>query len=245
MTSPQLEPSRRKAAIVAGVMFILIIVGSIVVMNVVRPKLVFPADPAGTAAAIAAHGLMFRLASASELLMAAGLVVLAWALYVLLEPVNRTVALLGLGWRLVEAVVWAGAILVNYALAAVVNSNGPAGALDERQLRAMVDVLVRANATAMDVVILFTGLGTLIFACLLWTSGYVPRLLAAWGVFTYATMILYSTAKLVVPSLASWDMIVYTPGGLFEAVIGVWLLVQASLGQRRIRRPTSFANLAP
>ncbi len=210
-TRPALDASQRRAATVAGAMFGLIIVGSIVVMNVLRPRFIIAGDSAATAAAIAAHDLLFRLATTTELLMAAALVPLAWALYVLLEPISRPIAQLALGFRLVEAALWCVAVLPIFML-----GEASTGALE---------TLVRANVVVMNVVILFTGLGTVVFSALLWRSRYVPRALAAWGVFTYLTMILFSIAKLVSPGLASWDLIVYTPGGLFEAVIGGWLLV--------------------
>jgi hypothetical protein len=66
-------------------------------------------------------------------------------------------------------------------------------------------------------------------------SRYVPWPLAAWGLLTYATMIVYSCAKLVVPSLAAHDLIVYTPAGIFEIVIGCWLVaIGVRANSRRI-----------
>ncbi len=224
MSSRMLDATQRRAAVVAGCMFFYIIAGSITYMDLVRPRFITPGDAPATASSIAASALLFRVGVTHELLMAACVVVLAWGLYVLLKPVDKNLALLALCWRLAESVLWIGAALTSHLVLDVVSHEGAQGAFEPRELNALVAVLMRANTTGMNVVVLFTGLGTVVFSWLLLKSRYVPRFLAVWGILTYVSMILFSCAKLISPRLASWDMIVYTPGGIFEIVIGFWLV---------------------
>jgi hypothetical protein len=224
-TQPVLDPAQRRAALIAGFMYLFVIVGSILFVQFVRPQLIVPGDAAATASRVAAGGLLFRGGTVYELLTAVGVIVLAWALYVLLRPIDKDLALLGLCGRMVEAIVWMGAVLVSHVVLLVVSEEA-AGAFAAGQRHALIGMLIRLYTTAMDVVILFTGLGTTVFCYLLYRARYLPRALAAWGILTYLSMIVFSTAKLLFPSLASWDVIVYSPGGVFEVVVGVWLVVR-------------------
>src|SRR5687767_5992247 len=57
----------------------------------VRQRLVVPTDPAATATDITAHETLFRLGIVAFLVVIILDVVVAWALYVLLKPVSRSV----------------------------------------------------------------------------------------------------------------------------------------------------------
>ena len=67
----------------------------------------------------------------------------------------------------------------------------------------------------------------LVHAAKLIRPGYVPRILAAWGMFTYLSMLLLAFADMLVPDLPeAIKMILYVPGGIFELVLGFWLLLK-------------------
>jgi hypothetical protein len=85
MTAPAFDTTQRKASLIAGIMFIYVIFGSVIYMSFVRPKLVIPGDATATAKNLAANERLFRVGTTHELLMAAGVAVLAWALYELLK----------------------------------------------------------------------------------------------------------------------------------------------------------------
>jgi hypothetical protein len=53
-----------------------------------------------------AHERLFRIGIACDLIYCVGVVVLLTALYVILKPVNRGLALLAAFWRLVWALMW-------------------------------------------------------------------------------------------------------------------------------------------
>jgi len=221
---PSIDATQRRAALIAGLLFLFIIFGSMIYMSAVRPKFIVPADVAATTASLAAHGPLFRAGTTFELLMAAGVIALAWALWVLLKPVGKNLATLALCWRIAEGALWAGLTLLSHMALHIAEMNALPGGLAPGLKQAMIDGILRTIATGMDTVVLFTGLGTIVFSYLLFKSRYIPRPLAAWGMLTYASMIVYSCAKLVDPNLARYDMVIYTPGGIFEIVIGFWLL---------------------
>lgn len=87
-------------------------------------------------------------------------------------------------------------------------------------------MLLTARDIGFDVVIFFLGLGSIVFCRLLYTSRYVPRVLAGLGVASYALMLVGTVVSLVLPQYKDLTMVGWAPGIVFEVVIGVWLLLK-------------------
>ncbi len=99
--------SLRQAALVAGLTYLLNPVTF--AEAYVMPRLI-SADPAETVRNLTAHPHLFSAAVLSYLISAVGDVVMAWALYVLLQPINRALAMLGSVLQLVYAAAWLAAL---------------------------------------------------------------------------------------------------------------------------------------
>lgn len=99
MTISDISESQRKAARVVGFSY-LVTVASVAISNFAIHNRVIAGDAAETARNIMAHQRLFRLGIACDLVYCAGLGVLLTALYVVLKPVNRSLALLAAVWRL-------------------------------------------------------------------------------------------------------------------------------------------------
>ena len=100
-----IDESQRKAANVVGFTYLFALVPAIFAEFYVRAKLVNFDNAAQTALNIVAHERLFRLGIASNLTVFAVDVVLITALYVVLKPVNRSLALLAAGWGLIETAI--------------------------------------------------------------------------------------------------------------------------------------------
>src|SRR5213080_5434523 len=98
--------SQRTAAKVAGVAgllaFVLVVFGNYVLLD----PLIVPRNAVDTARNILAHETQFRLALICFITYGIGAIVLLSALYVILAPVNRGLALAGALFRLVFAILW-------------------------------------------------------------------------------------------------------------------------------------------
>jgi hypothetical protein len=206
----------------AGLAYLVIILLGIFSVNLITEKLVVPGDIAMTLSNIVAHGGLFRLGLASEIVMYALVILLAYALYVVLRPVNRNLALLALLWRVSEAIVGSALTVSSGILPLSLLDTG--GALDTSQLYALLDALLSVRIAGLDVVLLFVGLGGTVFCYLFWKSHFVPRILAAWGIVTYLSMLMLALASLLTSIDESAKLILYAPGGLFEITMGLWLL---------------------
>src|SRR5439155_18444432 len=107
--------SQRTAAKVAGVAgllaFVLVVFGNYFLLG----PLIVSRNAVDTARTILTHETQFRLALICFITYGIGAVVLSTALYIILAPVNRGLALAGALFRLVFAILWLVAPLNSFA----------------------------------------------------------------------------------------------------------------------------------
>src|SRR6266566_4431109 len=113
MTISSIDESQRTAARVAGFAYLLSLATEVVSEFRIKPHLIVAGNAAETARNILAHETLFRIGIASDLIYSIGTVVLLSALYVILKPVSRNLALLAAFSRLVYAMTWV-VIALNY-----------------------------------------------------------------------------------------------------------------------------------
>ena len=100
-----LEPAQQTAAKVAGFAY-LITFATVVYVNFGIHDRLLVENNAETARNILAHEQLFRIGIVGDLIYCAGVVVLLTALYIILKPVSRGLALLAAFWRLVWVLMW-------------------------------------------------------------------------------------------------------------------------------------------
>jgi Domain of unknown function (DUF4386) len=219
------QPALNRYARLAGFLYLTIIVTSILSLFLVESRLVVDGDPAATAERIAANQTLFRAGFVYDMVMFASVVALAWALFVILRGVDRNRALLALLWRMAEAVVGAVTVLLGVLVVLLVGSQGVRAAFEPEQLHSLVDVLLTARGIGFDVTIFFLSLGTIVNCGLLYRSRYVPRVLAGLGIAAFVLMLVGAVVSLLLPQYRDLAMAGWSPGIVFEVVIGLWLLL--------------------
>ena len=146
MTISTIDESQRNAARVAGFTGLFTMVIVVFANFGIHSRLMVAGNAAETARNILAHESLFRLGIACDLIYAVGTVVLLAALYVILKPVNRNLALLATFWRLIYAVTWV-VIALNYFTALQILS----GAVYARVFGAeQLQVLARLHLSGFD-----------------------------------------------------------------------------------------------
>jgi hypothetical protein len=224
METSNSESSTLQYARVAGLTYIITILLGIFSVSFIETSLIVPGDAAVTVNNILANELRFRISVASEILMFALVILLAFALYVVLKTVNRNLATLALLWRLGEAII-GGGITVLTGLIPLLLLKGGSG-FEQSQPQALVGLFLQVRSAGLDVVLIFIGLGGTLFCYLFYISKYVPRILAVWGMITYFSMLILSTVSILMPVAESTKMIFFVPGGIFELLFGLWLLIK-------------------
>jgi hypothetical protein len=109
-TSRSTDISLRTAAVVAGLGLLMMAILAAFANFSVFQNLVVPGDAKTTADNIMASGGLFRIGICSFLVVAILDIVVAWALYVLLKPVNKSISLLAAWFRVVYAAIFAIAL---------------------------------------------------------------------------------------------------------------------------------------
>jgi len=191
-----------------------------------------------TARNIIAHERLFRLRIASNLMVFATDVVLVTALYVVLERVNRRLALLATFFRLIETTILIVAVLNDFSVLRLLSGASYLTTVNSDELAALARVSIGAHGAAYNVALLLFGFGSPVF-CYLWLrSGYIPKPLAVWGLLASAWIGLCALAFVVFPELTKMITVGYYGGPIFffELFIGLWLLL------RGIRQRTLTSN---
>lgn len=242
MTEFTADPAQRKAAKIAGFMFLLIVTGWTLNWIFVDSRLHGTKNVMAAANAIMAHELLFRIGMANELIFSISGMVLALALYSMLKPINRNLALLALCWKLMDAVIGTVNVLAAFIMLQMVNGKAFLTVFKPEQLQDIAGLFFKLRSNGAAIGMLFLGLGFMAFFHLLFKSGYVPRLLAGFGVFSYFLIFVNSSVDILVPRNAAAltmvspvGMIFMTPSILFELTIGLWLLIKGI----RVRQPNA------
>jgi len=226
MTGEVIDGSRRQAARVVGLAYLLALVPAIFAELFARGRLIVADDAARTAMNIIAHQRLFRLGIASNLAVCAIDIALITALYIVLGPVHRRVALLATGWGLIETGVLVVATLSDFDVLRVLGDASYLKAFEPERLQAMARLSIGTHSAAYTVCLIFAGLRSTAF-CSLWVkSRLVPRALAVWGIAASALMGACAFSFVVFPELANAIPfgLYGAPIFLFELTMGSWLV---------------------
>ena len=241
MTKNIADTSQHKVVKVAGFMFLFSFIVPTLYWIFVLSKLIVVENVIATANNIMANELLFRIGITIELIMSLGLVVLALALYTILKPVNKNLALLAFSLKLVEATIVAVIVLVSFIALQILNGETYLTAFTPEQLQAFVGLILNAHTTLYSIPMVFLGLDMMIFSYLFFKSKYIPKILAGFGILSFALILIHALMYIIAPKYAAMlisQIIFYVPSGLFEIIIGIWLL------SKGIKVPSKNENIS-
>jgi hypothetical protein len=186
-------------------------------------------DTTKTAQNIIGAERLFRIGIVSDLTTFIGVLVLTWALYVLLRPVDQSLALLAAFFRLVEVAVSIAATIFTLVALRLLSSDEFLKAFETSELHTLSRLARNAFGYGYGIGFILLGLGSALFAYLLLRSGYVPRVLAGWGVFASLLLATHAVLTILFPSAAQkLQLVSYIPMGIYEVTLGFWLLIKGA-----------------
>ena len=221
------EESQRSAARLAGLMYLLTI-GTWFIAFYVRSGLIVHGNAPETVNNIVTNERLFRISIVGDLVTFAGVVVLTVALWVLLKPVNRNIALLAAFWRLVETSIFCVITLSSFLVLSLSSGAEYLKAIEADQLQAFAMLAIELYGTGFIVSPIFLGLGSAAFSYLLFKSRYVPRALAALGVFSSLLLMTCALVIIVFPGFETIATIGFMPLLIYEVTLGLWLLLKGA-----------------
>jgi len=228
-----IERAQRSAAKIFAVTYLLsLAILMVVFSHFYAPYLVWE-NGEETARHFVHHVGAIRIYLAGAFVHGVGMIVLLTALYVLLRPVNRGMALCAAISRVIYTVFWF--IFILYMLGALRFLAG-AGALQgfgPDGQAALAGAQLDAGRDAYYIGLAFNGLGSALFAWVLFQSRYIPRALALWGVASAVYEGFCGFAYLLYPRFGA----MYSPNWYelppmtFDLLLCFWLLF------RRLKSP--------
>ncbi len=218
--------TRRRVALTAGIGLLLMAVLAPLAHFGVLENLVVTGDAAATVGNIVADEGLFRLAIAALLVVTFLDIVVAWALYLLMEPVHPTLAIL-VGWlRLAAPAVFAVA-LANLLDVANLLGSAESSALQPDQLGAQVMASIESFGSGWDMSLAIFGLHLVGLGYLLFKSVDFPRFLGVLVVVAGAGYLADTFARILVSDF-EFNISLFTFVG--EALLIFWLIWRAIKG---------------
>lgn len=213
--------SLRKAAIVAGIGLLIMAILAPFANFFVLQSLIVPGDAEATANNIIASERLFRISICSFLIVAILDVVVAWALYVLLKPVNKSLSLLSAWFRLVYAAIFGIALVNLFNVLQLLSGAKYLTVFEPDQLHAQVMLFINAFNNGWDIGLVIFGLHLFVLGYLVFKSGYFPRILGILVIVASLGYLIDSFGKFLLPN---YNITIAMFTFIGEVLLIFWLL---------------------
>ena len=118
-------------------------------------------------------------------------------------------------------------MLVTFIALQFTNGASSLSTLSPLQLQAPLGIILNAHTALYSIPMVFLGLDMMLFTYLFFKSEYIPRILSGFGFLSFALIFIHSLMYIIAPHYAAMtvnQIIFYAPSGIFEIIIGIWLL---------------------
>jgi len=228
MTNSIADSSQRKAARVAGVLYLILIVAGVLAQFFVRGSLIVPGDATATANNIMANEWLWRLGFLSDVIAFTSFLLLPLAFYVLLKPVSKNLASLVVIFVLASVPISFINMLNHFAPLLLLSGADYLTVFEANQLHAQVMLSLNLFEAGYFVAQIFHGLWLLPLGYLVYKSGYFPRI---FGVLLMIACFGFLIDMLRFFLFPSYEMVTYATGVV--TIIGEfpfcgWLLAKGA-----------------
>lgn len=230
------EVPTRRAALIAGVAYLIIFVLAIFANFFAIEQLVVPGDAATTVANIAESEGLLRAALASFIVVFVLDVVIAWGLLIVFRQINRDWSVLQAWLRVVGATLLGASLIFLYLVLQLVGSAEYLAAFDRGPLDAQVMVYLSGFDFLWLIGLFCFGVHLVVVAYLILRSGYIPKLLGYLLILAGAAYSIDTLAHALLADYADYETIflvlVASSSIVAELWLALWLVVKG--GKRQI-----------
>src|SRR3989440_4103285 len=215
----------KKAARIAGAIYLTMVFTGPFSLIYVPNKLIVRGNAAATADNILAHETMFRLAILADLIGSVIFICLGIALYKLLSSVNKTWAGLMVAFVLVSAAVGFLNTLNNIAALTLFRGADFLAVFDKPQRDALAYLFVRLHSQGILINEIFWGLWLFPFGLLVFRSGFLPRWIGVWLMINCFGYVFLSVISFFFPAYNDKAFLYLQPVLFGELAIMLYLLI--------------------
>jgi uncharacterized protein DUF4386 len=219
MTIKEATNTYRTTARVVGVIYLMGFVVGIGGMGLYQSILGAP-DHLST---LSANSMLLAFAAILWLLAGVGDAAHGVLMFPVLKPHNERIAVGYLAFRIMEAVIIAIMVLFVLLQIPLGSEYVKAAAPDASALQALSTVFAQAQLYAYELGMIMLGISGVMLCYTLYRAKLVPHWLAGWGLIGNAIILCGMVSAVMGSGLG--DLSSYA-GGLWEVVVGVWLIVK-------------------
>jgi hypothetical protein len=216
-----------KNARMAGFLYLIYMVTHII-SDVWRGSFIVPGEAAATASNIMAHEGLFTITVVGDLLAAALFFLAAWALYVLLKPVNKDLALLFLLLNLGGVAIQCSSDLFLFAIQLLTNGPDYLNVFQVEQLQSLAMFFLDLREKGFTVAQLFYGAWLFPLGYLVFKSSFLPKILGAVLMVHCFTWLSTFLQSFLFPGFTAITFVSWPLGFIAEFGLTLWLLIKGA-----------------
>lgn len=224
--------SLKKTARIAGFLYLAYFVAFFCADNGVHYTAVSSEDSAAIARNIVTSEWLFRIGFASYLLAAVLFLLTAWALYALLRPVHKDLALLFVLLNLGGVAIWCLSLLCEFAALLLMSDAGYLRVFQADQLQAMAVLFLDLYKNGFMIAQVFFGTWLFPLGYLAIRSGFLPRVLGILLIVDGLAILMWFFQFFLFPNygVVSYPCLVISL--VAEAALTLWLLIKGVKDQK-------------
>jgi hypothetical protein len=223
--------SINKTARMAGFLYFMYIVTHII-SDVCRDSFTVLGDAAATVSNIMAHEGLFTVTTVGDLLAAALFFLAAWALYVLLKPVNKNLALLFLLLNLAGVAIHCMSALNLFAALLLINGPDYLNVFQTDQLQGLAMFFLDLREKGFLIAQLFYGAWLFPLGYLVFKSGFLPKILGIVLMVHCIGWLMTFLQSFLLPGFEVIHYLSYPLGFIAEFGLTIWLLIMGAKDQK-------------
>jgi hypothetical protein len=215
--------SASRAAIIAAVGMIIMVILAPIADAAIIKKLVILGDAAATFSNIVTAEGLFRLAVFFFLIVAILDIIIAWALYILLKPVNENVSLLAAWFRIIYAALLMSSLF--YLLNAVQLAGGAAfyAPSEINQIQIQTLFLIRSFSQCWELGLIVFGFHLSLLGYLILKAGYMRKILGVLIIIASLGYLIDGFGKIL---LSNYNINIAVFTFIGEVILIFWLLIK-------------------
>ena len=223
--------TNNKAARIAGFVYLLYLIVAIS-SDVLRGSFVVLGDAAATAGKITAHEGLFTLTAVGDLVATALFFLAAWALYVLLKPVNKNLAILLMLFNLAGVAIQCSSDVLLFAWQLLLSGADYLNVFQADQLQALAMFFLDLREEGFLIAQLFYAAWLFPLGYLVFKSGFLPRILGVVLMIHCFTWLSTFFQSFLCPGFTAITYVSWPLGFVAEVGLTLWLLIMGAKDQK-------------
>ena len=217
---------------IAGYSYLLIFLFGFFANFFVIESLIIPGNAATTTRNIISNEFLYRIGILSFVLMVILDALVAWALYILLKPVNKNISLLAAWLRIINCSIFGIALYSLINVLHLISSAEYLAAIEISWIESQIMLSINSFNSTWLIGLVFFGVHLSVLGYLIYKSGYIPKILGILLIIASLGYLIDSFANFLFSNYNDYKniftLVVVVPGIIGELSLTLWLLFKGT-----------------